>query len=102
MQNTEYLNQIYQTAKSLNLVKNQFDFSVLCGRTPAWFSCIKTRKLPFTAEAAMTLAINIREQASTQGDVTQQQKILDLSDKIICDARNRISKKCEIYKNETY
>ena len=59
MKNDEFLEHIYEGVKALGLVDNQWDFSLMCGRTGTWFSCIKARDLPLTADAAITLGLNI-------------------------------------------
>ena len=59
------IQMLYERVKSLGLAHNQYVFSRMCGRTPAWFSCIKSQKKDMTPAAAMTLSVNLRMQASS-------------------------------------
>ena len=65
MGNIHFIENTYENLKALGYVANQYDFSVLCGRTPTWYSAIKARKLPMTADALLTLSYNIKTQASS-------------------------------------
>lgn len=68
MKNEQFLEQIYEDVKALGLIANQWDFSLLCGRTGAWFSCIKARSLSLTADAALTLGLNIKSRMDNCDD----------------------------------
>ena len=93
MSNDDFLDTIFSDVKALGLVSNQYDFSVLCGRTPAWFSAIKARRLPMTTDAVLTLSHNIRQRASSIVDVKQYQAAMTLSDALITQAQQRIARK---------
>jgi hypothetical protein len=86
-----FLETIYTELKSLGLVGNQCDFSVMCGRTPAWFSTLKARRLPMTSDAALTLSHNIRLQATTKVDGDRYDHVIALSEAVIRHAQQRIA-----------
>ena len=96
MKNEDFLEFIYSEVKALGFVGNQYDFSVLCGRTPAWFSATKARRLPMTTDAALTLSHNIRQRASDIVDVKQYQTAMALSDALITQAQQRIARKLTV------
>ena len=96
MKNEDFLDFIYNEVKALGFVGNQYDFSILCGRTPAWFSAIKARRLPFTTDAALTLSQNIRQRASEIVDVKQYQTAVELSEALITQAQQRIASKLTV------
>jgi hypothetical protein len=73
---------LYERVKNLGLANNQYVFSRMCGRTPAWFSCIKSQKKHMTPAAAMTLSVNLRVQAGSL-DNPQHDEALALSDLLI-------------------
>ena len=99
MTNDDYLDLIYNEVKALGFVSNQYDFSVLCGRTPAWFSSIKARRLPMTTDAALTLSYNIRKLTADIVDIRQYEFAMALSDALIMQAQHRIAGKLTV-KNE--
>ena len=96
METSTFLERLYTDLKALGLVANQYDFSELCGRTPAWFSTLKARRLPMTTDAALTLSHNIRERASQIVDVGQYQTAMALSDALITQAQQRIARKLTV------
>lgn len=93
MTNDDMLDAIYEQAKALGLVANQYDFSELCGRTPAWFSAIKSRRLPMTTDAAVTLSHSIRQQAAQMVDAAQHDAALSLSDTVLEHAHAGVSRR---------
>lgn len=58
---------IYDELKHQGIISNQCEFSRLCGRTPMWFSAIKSRNLPISIGALVTLANNIEMLSITNG-----------------------------------
>ena len=97
MKNSQYLEDIYESVKALGLVENQCEFSVLCGRTPAWFSAIKARGLPLTADAALTLSLKLKSLAETDVDVERCATALNISDELIERVEKRISKRLALF-----
>lgn len=63
---TPFLDTLYVNCRSLGLVRNQYEFSELCGRKSSWFSASKTRDLPLSKSAAVQLSINLRHKAETE------------------------------------
>jgi len=63
--NTLFLQSLYDSCKSLGLVRNQHQFSELCGRRTTWFSENKSRDLPLSKSAAVQLSIKLRHKADT-------------------------------------
>ena len=96
MSNDDFLDFIYNEVKALGFVGNQYDFSVLCGRTPAWFSATKARRLPMTTDAALTLSHNIRQRAADIVDVRHYQTAMALSETLITQAQQRIAHKLTV------
>jgi hypothetical protein len=64
--NTPFLQSLYDSCRSLGLVQNQHQFSELCGRRTTWFSASKSRDLPISNSAALTLSIRLRQKAETE------------------------------------
>ena len=64
--NTIFLQSLYDHCKSLGLVENQYEFSKLCGRKTTWFSASKSRDLPISTTAALSLSIKLRDRANTE------------------------------------
>ena len=64
--NTLFLQSLYDNCKSLGLVDNQYEFSELCGRRTTWFSASKSRDLPISRTAALSLSIKLKERANTE------------------------------------
>ena len=90
MKNDENLTRIYDEVKELGFVANQYDFSVLCGRTPAWFSAIKARRLPMTVDAYLMLSHNINQKAVTIDDRRKRKRALTLSERLVKGAQQQI------------
>jgi len=95
MKNDDYLNSIYDEVKELGFVTNQYDFSVLCGRTPAWFSAIKARRLPMTVDAYLMLSHNISQKAVAIDDRRKRKRALTLSERLVKGAQQQISERAE-------
>jgi hypothetical protein len=93
MKNRQDIQNIYESIKAIGLVKNQYDFSKLCGRTAAWFSCLKTRNHKFTPAAAMTLSITLRMRANEILDETNYLKAIELSERLLEGTYDDIQKK---------
>lgn len=93
MRNSDYLEHIYNDVKSLGFVDNQYDFSVMCGRTPAWFSAIKARNLRMTTDAVLTLSYNIRSRAENVIDSVKHEQAIVLSKTLIEQAQTQIGVK---------
>lgn len=93
METNTFLEMIYTELKALGLVCNQYDFSVMCGRTPAWFSTLKARNLLMTTDAALTLSYNIREHAAK---MPEGKTALALSEQVMVYAHQLIEKKLEL------
>lgn len=87
MNNDYSLNSLYDEVKALGFVSNQYDFSTMCGRTPAWFSAIKAKRLPMTADAFLVLSYNINRKASLIIDVNIHAKSLSLCKRLIENAQ---------------
>jgi hypothetical protein len=83
MENRQHLQNIYETVKEIGLVKNQYDFSKLCGRTAAWFSCVKTRNQPFTPSAAITLSLTLRMRACDIVEEQRYKQAIELSELLL-------------------
>ena len=64
--NTPFSQTLYENCRTLGLVDNQYEFSELCGRKTTWFSANKSRDLPISTTAALTLSIRLRERANNQ------------------------------------
>lgn len=93
MKNNEILDQTYNEVKALGFVENQWDFSLMCGRTPGWFSCIKARKLPMTTDAVLTLSHNVRTRATEITDGELHAEAIGLSDRLIEQAQAQTARK---------
>jgi hypothetical protein len=93
MDTNTFLETIYTELKALGLVGNQYDFSVMCGRTPSWFSTLKARNLLMTTDAALTLSYNIREHA---GKMPESKTALALSEQVMVYAQQRIAQKLDL------
>lgn len=90
------LQTIYEELLEMKIVENQLDFSVMCGRTTAWFSCIKARRLPITSDAALTLAFKLRRKANKLICPIKHQRLTGISDRLLEHAENQVMKKAEV------
>lgn len=93
MKEKHQIQNIYDELLELRIIENQTDFSVMCGRTPAWFSCLKARRLPITTDAALTLAYKLRRKARTSICPTTHNRLIAISDNLFKIAENKIEKK---------
>jgi hypothetical protein len=93
MENRKSIQNIYETVKAIGLVKNQYDFSKLCGRTAAWFSCVKTRNQAFTPAAALTLSLSLRMRANEILEEQQYRRAIELSELLLDGSYDSIRKK---------
>ena len=93
MNNEQFLQTAYNETKALGFVDNQWDFSLMCGRTGAWFSCIKAKNLPMTSDAVLTLTHNIRRRAMELLDAKQHSAAVSLSERLIEQAQAQIGRK---------
>ena len=84
---------IYDELLSLKIIENQTDFSVMCGRTPAWFSCLKARRLPITTDAALTLAFKLRRRARTSICSDTHDRLMAISERLLLCAEEQVAKK---------
>ena len=64
--NTPFSQILYENCRTLGLVDTQYEFSELCGRKTTWFSANKSRDLPISTTAALTLSIRLRERANNE------------------------------------
>ena len=87
------IQSIYEKLLELGIIENQTDFSIMCGRTPAWFSCLKARNLSITADAALTLAYKLRRKARTSICPTTYCELMKISDDLLELAEQKIEKK---------
>lgn len=97
MENRQNIQNIYECVKEIGLVRNQYDFSKLCGRTAAWFSCVKTRNLQFTPAAAITLSLTLRKCADDMVEESKYLKAIELSEKLIASTNENLRKKQREY-----
>ena len=96
METNNILDRIYAELKALGVVANQYDFSVMCGRTPAWFSCLKARRLPMTTDAALTLAFRLRRRAQASICSHTHDSLIGISERLLTCAAQQVAKKMEL------
>jgi len=87
------IQSIYEELIDLRIIENQTDFSVMCGRTPAWFSCLKARRLPITTDAALTLAFKLRRKAQTSICPHKHDSLMAISERLLECAEQQVVKK---------
>ncbi len=87
------IQSIYEELLELRVIENQTDFSVLCGRTPAWFSCLKARRLPMTSDAVLTLAFKLRRKARTSRCSKTHDGLMAISERLLECAEEQVAKK---------
>ena len=97
MGNIHFIENTYENLKALGFVDNQYDFSVMCGRTPTWFSAIKARNLSMTTDAVLTLSYNISRKAENVVDASTHDKAISLSKTLIERAQAQIGAKLSRY-----
>jgi hypothetical protein len=98
MGNRDFIEHTYEDVKALGYVANQCDFSILCGRTPTWYSAIKARRLPMTADALLTLSYNIKTQVPRANDSVAA---LELREQLLVQAEAAVAKKLARFDNAT-
>ena len=84
MRNKEYIQNIFERLLSLGIATSANDFSLMCGRTPTWFSSVKSRDLPFTTQAALTLCLSVRERIILKSD--HKDEALAISEELLAHA----------------
>ena len=87
------INTIYEEVKALGFVANQYEFSVMCGRTSAWFSTIKARHLSMTTDAFLTLRHNLKQRSESIEDQKTKDRVERLSIELIDHADTQIGRK---------
>ncbi len=87
------IQSIYEELLHLKVVENQTDFSIMCGRMPAWFSCLKARRLPITTDAALTLAFKLRRRARTSISPQTHEQLMRISERLLLCAEAQVAKK---------
>ena len=87
------IQNIYDELLSMRIIENQTDFSIMCGRTPAWFSTLKARQLPITTDAALTLAFKLRRKARTSVCPDKHQQLMAISERLLDCAEQKVAKK---------
>jgi hypothetical protein len=93
MEKISQIQVIYEDLLELKIIENQADFSILCGRTPAWFSCLKARRLPITTDAVLTLAFKLRRKARTSRCITTHDSLMAISERLLECAEEQVAKK---------
>ena len=93
MSNIHPTQNIYDELLELKVIQNQIDFSIMCGRTPAWFSCLKARRLPITTDAALTLAFKLRRKARTSICPATHDSLMNISERLLECAEQQVAKK---------
>ncbi len=87
------IQNIYDELLSMRIIENQTDFSMMCGRTPAWFSTLKARQLPITTDAALTLAFKLRRKARTSICPATHDNLMTISEQMLEVAEKQVAKK---------
>ena len=54
-----FLQSIYDTMRSMGIVKSQYEFGRLCGRKESWLSCAKSENRSMSTAALVSLAVNL-------------------------------------------
>lgn len=96
MRDNHPIQSIYEELLAMRIIENQTDFSVMCGRTPAWFSCLKARRLPITTDAALTLAFKLRRRARTSICAATHDRLMAISERLLIYAEEQVAKKVAI------
>ena len=87
------IQDIYDELLEMRIIENQTDFSILCGRTPAWFSTLKARRLPITTDAALTLAFKLRRKARTSICPQTHDRLMAVSERLLDTAEKQVENK---------
>ena len=64
--------ELYLTLKSLGLVKSQFDFGNLCGRSRTWYSSIRAKRFQLSVASLTLLSVALDQLANGANDVPTQ------------------------------
>ena len=89
------IQKIYEELRDMRIVSNQSEFSRMCGRTPMWFSCLKSRDLPLTSDAALTLAYRLRRIAKNSLCENTHGRLLRMSDVLLANANTNVEMRFE-------
>jgi len=87
--------KIYEELRDMRVVSNQSEFSKMCGRTPMWFSCLKSRDLPLTSDAALTLAYRLRRIARHSLCDATHDRLLRISEVLLDKANSNVEMRIE-------
>ena len=79
MNNSHYLQTIYENTRSLGLVTSQYGFGRLCGRKDSWYSSAKSSDRPMTIAAMITLAMNIERLPAEQIPRSKRKQVKELT-----------------------
>lgn len=93
MENRQYLNHLFMRVKKLGFVTTQCDFSIMCGRTPTWFSGIKSQGLPLTTDAAITLSINLEGRLNSLLSQADYEEATRLGRELVEQAKEHVMKR---------
>lgn len=80
MENSTYLQSIYENVKSLGVVRSQYAFARLCGRKNSWFSAVKSRNRPMAIAAMISLVINLERLPSDVMSSIGKQRVIELAE----------------------
>ena len=69
---------IYLRVRDLGLVRNQYEFSALCGRTTTWFSAIGAKRLEMSITSLGLLLANIAMRAEATPDAARRAALMEL------------------------
>ena len=95
MKKSHPIQNIYDELRDMRIVSNQSEFSRMCGRTPMWFSCLKSRNLPLTSDAALTLAYRLRRIAKNSLCENTHCRLLRISDVLLANANANVEMRFE-------
>ena len=74
---------IFLLVHEAGLVKNQYEFSKLCGRNPTWFATVAARGIPMSIAALGTLAANVVLSAELEQDAKRKPLLHRLHAKLL-------------------
>ena len=69
---------IYLRVRDLGLVRTQYEFSALCGRTTTWFSAIGAKRLEMSIASIGLLMANIAMRADATADLARRADLMEL------------------------
>ncbi len=79
MNNSHYLQTLYENVRSCGLVTSQYDFGHLCGRKDSLFSSAKSANRPITIAAMITLAMNIERLPAERIPRSKRRQVKELT-----------------------